>query len=383
MLESLSLHGCTLLPQTTSLLCHTKMSVSLRSIDFSSSSNITSPSIRSILSHCSNLECLNVAGTGIGDEAFEPVPTGEGLRSSRPRKRRRRISSDVSYKVSGLANLVVSGCCKLTNRSIEWISVWFPCLLYFDCSHCPKVSDIVPLVSGCRSIKHLNINGCHIDTETTDLCCLEALEVLQVCTGKKISFKCLMMFCVTHFPVPCKFSGSSLLSSGFCRWIKACGDVLSELRLRNKYSMYPALLTECIQHCTGGLRILDLYGATVGPSFVTTLLSMTPCQNTLHTIDLTHCRNLSQGDLVALAEAGLPSLRSLAMSFNGKCISPDLLRKLGSRCPCIKHLSLSLPMRGILLLLVHADVVNILGGFKALECLELWCVGFFFFFFFF
>jgi hypothetical protein len=85
---------------------------------------------------------------------------------------------------------------------ISFIGRLFPLLTSFDCSHCPQVTDIYPIVFGCQHLKVLTVDGCPISVS-------DSSEVQDNWAKFPNSLRFLRKF---------KFSGTGVLEASFNEW---------------------------------------------------------------------------------------------------------------------------------------------------------------------
>eukprot|EP01126_Amoeba_proteus_P004362 TRINITY_DN11457_c0_g1_i19.p1 TRINITY_DN11457_c0_g1~~TRINITY_DN11457_c0_g1_i19.p1 ORF type:complete len:748 (-),score=96.65 TRINITY_DN11457_c0_g1_i19:586-2829(-) len=385
-LEVLNLSASSIDDSVLQLLCQMSYSSQLRIVDLSTCVRITSKMVQQFLFRCEKLEQLDLSGCNITDETFSlpiTVPTKFchlpeiGPMKKRAREgenesvghfkgsefvsfgitKRRKVNwkkedfvhkcneSDPLYnpRLVNLHSLNISGCCSLTNRGLEFISHLFPYLVQLNCSHLEikGVLDIGPILSNCKFLKSLNINGCILD---------QSKIVVEPSTPKLEEIN---------------FCGTGTISCHFSTLLEHCAPVLRVLRIRNKsFTEYESQATplEWLKSCRV-MSILDLYSVSVDDCLISHLLN--GCRNTLKVLDITHCP-ISDENLNLLSNTQLPNLSHL--SLNQMAIV-QWLPELGGNCPNLRHLCLNLCLKTLLL---ESRLTIMLSRLSLLKNLELW-----------
>jgi len=316
-----------------------------------------------------------------------------------------RFASSAAGGRFGLYSLHLSGT-NITNKSIEAVSKLYPHLVDLDVSHCPKITNLTPLLLRCTSLRSLNISGSPVQSHADRL--LE--HVVQ--EGDE----------VRGWPFFSKlehllFSGSGRLDEGFTTWMQACGDTLLELRLSNKtlpedpttahiharnaraqlasdrrlsrdqlahIPLFVRLLMPCQR-----LEVLDVHGMNVSASALTLLFEATKPSwtSTCQEFDVVNCDDITLDTLATVFALPLdpssaigngmtwPNLKTLRLSGgrHTETLAGPVLPAIGMyACPQLQHLVLN-NVRCGKPLLRPVQLAQILQKFQFLRSLEVWC----------
>lgn len=256
-------------------------------------------------------------------------------------------------KFPNLSKLVVSGCERLTSKGISFIGRLFPLLTSFDCSHCPQVTDIYPIVFGCQHLKVLTVDGCPISVS-------DSSEVQDNWAKFPNSLRFLRKF---------KFSGTGVLEASFNEWFSRF-EHLSELSLRNKDIGIGITSNDIIKN-SKRLQKLDIYGVACDPSFIELLLNENNNVRSLEVMDLTQTNISAQMLAASLAKTrSWPSLNSLSLTkYSNEEDFGGALKAIGQVAPNIEHLCVNIST----VALTHENELStFIGAYPNLSRLELW-----------